>query len=214
MKKFVAELIGTFMLVFVGTGAVVFGNGFDGLGHLGIAFAFGLAIVVAAYSIGTVSGAHLNPAVSIAMFVNKRLSSSELVNYILGQVVGAFIASGAVFFLLANSGMSTASLGENALANGVTVFGGFLFVLVIMTVTSESKGNGAIAGLVIGLSLMAMILVGLKITGLSVNPARSLAPAVLVGGAALQQVWIFILAPIAGGVLAALVAKNFLGTEE
>ncbi|VPG04174.1 aquaporin Z-water channel protein [Streptococcus pneumoniae] len=230
MKKFVAELIGTFMLVFVGTGAVVFGNGLDGLGHLGIAFAFGLAIVVAAYSIGTVSGAHLNPAVSIAMFVNKRLSSSELVNYILGQVVGAFIASGAVFFLLANSGMSTASLGENALANGVTVFGGFLFeviatflfeviatflfVLVIMTVTSESKGNGAIAGLVIGLSLMAMILVGLKITGLSVNPARSLAPAVLVGGAALQQVWIFILAPIAGGVLAALVAKNFLGTEK
>ena len=86
MKKFVAELIGTFMLVFIGPGAVVFGNGLDGLGHLGIAFAFGLAIVVAAYSIGTVSGAHLNPAVSIAMFVNKRLSSSELVNYILGQV--------------------------------------------------------------------------------------------------------------------------------
>ena len=118
--------------------------------------------------------------------------------------------------------MSTASLGENALANGVTVFGGFLFeviatflfVLVIMTVTSASKGNGAIAGLVIGLSLMAMILVGLNITGLSVNPARSLAPAVLVGGAALRQVWIFILAPIAGGVLAALVAKKFLGTEE
>lgn len=221
MKKFVAELIGTFMLVFIGTGAVVFGNGLEGLGHLGIAFAFGLAIVVAAYSIG-VSGAHLNPAVSIAMFVNKRLSSKDLVNYILGQVVGAFIASGAVFFLLANSGMSTASLGENALANGVTVFGGFLFeviatflfVLVIMTVTSASKGNGAIAGLVIGLSLMAMILVGLNITGLSVNPARSLAPAVLVGGAALQQVWIFILAPIVGGVLAALVAKNFLGTEE
>ena len=222
MKKFVAELIGTFMLVFIGTGAVVFGNGTEGLGHLGIAFAFGLAIVVAAFSIGTVSGAHLNPAVSIAMFVNKRLSSSELVNYILGQVVGAFLASGSVFFLLANSGMSTASLGENGLANGVTVFGGFLFeviatflfVLVIMTVTSASKGNGAIAGLVIGLSLMAMILVGLNITGLSVNPARSLAPAVLVGGAALQQVWIFILAPIVGGVLAALVAKNFLGTEE
>ena len=222
MKKFAAELIGTFMLVFIGTGAVVFGNGTEGLGHLGIAFAFGLAIVVAAFSIGTVSGAHLNPAVSIAMFVNKRLSSSELVNYILGQVVGAFLASGSVFFLLSNSGMSTASLGENALANGVTVFGGFLFeviatflfVLVIMTVTSASKGNGAIAGLVIGLSLMAMILVGLNITGLSVNPARSLAPAALVGGAALQQVWIFILAPIVGGVLAALVAKNCLGTEE
>ena len=130
MKKFVAELIGTFMLVFIGTGAVVFGNGLNGLGHLGIAFAFGLAIVVAAFSIGTVSGAHLNPAVSIAMFVNKRLSSSELVNYILGQVVGAFLASAAVFFLLSNSGMSTASLGENALANGVTVFGGFLFEVI------------------------------------------------------------------------------------
>jgi len=197
MKKFVAELIGTFMLVFIGTGAVVFGNGTEGLGHLGIAFAFGLAIVVAAFSIGTVSGAHLNPAVSIAMFVNKRLSSSELVNYILGQVVGAFLASVSVFFLLANSGMSTASLGENALANGVTVFGGFLFEVIATF-----------------LSLMAMILVGLNITGLSVNPARSLAPAVLVGGPVLQQVWIFILAPIVGGVLAALVAKNFLGTEE
>jgi len=190
MKKFVAELIGTFMLVFIGTGAVVFGNGVEGLGHLGIALAFGLAIVVAAFSIGTVSGAHLNPAVSIAMFVNKRLSSSELVNYILGQVVGAFF--GFLFEVIAT----------------------FLFVLVIMTVTSASKGNGAIAGLVIGLSLTALILAGLNITGLSVNPARSLAPAVLVGGAALQQVWIFILAPIVGGVLAALVAKNFLGTEE
>ena len=222
MKKFVAELIGTFMLVFIGTGAVVFGNGVEGLGHLGIAFAFGLAIVVAAFSIGTVSGAHLNPAVSIAMFVNKRLSSKDLVNYILGQVVGAFIASGAVFFILANSGMSTASLGENALAKGVTPLGGFLFeviasfifILVIMTVTSASKGNGKIAGLVIGLSLTLIILVGLNITGLSVNPARSLAPALFVGGAALQQIWIFILAPIVGGVFAALVAKNLLETEE
>lgn len=176
---------------------------------------------MAAYSIGTVSGAHLNPAVSIAMFVNKRLSSSELVNYILGQVVGAFIASGAVFFLLANSGMSTASLGENALANGVTVFGGFLFeviatflfVLVIMTVTSESKGNGAIAGLVIGLSLMAMILVGLKITGLSVNPARSLAPAVLQAAQPFNK---FDFHPCTNRWWSSCspCCKNFLGTEK
>ena len=152
------------------------------------------------------------------MFVNKRLSSKELVNYILGQVVGAFLASAAVFFLLSNSGMSTASLGENALANGVTIFGGFLFeviatflfVLVIMTVTSESKGNGAIAGLVIGLSLMAMILVGLNITGLSVNPARSLAPAVLVGGSALQQVWISSLLQSLVGFLQPLLLKTSL----
>ena len=208
MKKFFAELIGTFMLVFVGTGAVVFGNGVEGLGHLGIALAFGLSIVAAAYS--------------IAMFANKRLSSKDLVNYILAQVLGAFIASATVYFLLANSGMPTASLGENALANGVTIFGGFLFeviatflfVLVIMTVTSSSKGNSSIAGLVIALTLVVMILVGLNITGLSVNPARSLAPALLVGGVALQQVWIFILAPIVGGLLAAVVAKNLLGTEE
>ena len=196
MKKFFAEVIGTFMLVFIGTGAVVFGNGTEGLGHLGIALAFGLSIVAAAYSIGTVSGAHLNPAVSIAMFVNKRLSSKDLVNYIVAQVVGAFLATASVFFLLSNSGMSTASLGENALAKG-----------------SASKGNGKIAGLVIGLSLTLIILVGLNITGLSVNPARSLAPALFVGGAALQQIWIFILAPIVGGVLAALVAKNLLETE-
>ena len=222
MKKFFAELIGTFMLVFVGTGAVVFGNGVEGLGHLGIALAFGLSIVAAAYSIGTISGAHLNPAVSIAMFANKRMSSKDLVNYILAQVLGAFIASATVYFLLANSGMPTASLGENALANGVTIFGGFLFeviatflfVLVIMTVTSSSKGNSSIAGLVIALTLVVMILVGLNITGLSVNPARSLAPALLVGGVALQQVWIFILAPIVGGLLAAVVAKTLLGTEE
>lgn len=222
MKKFFAEVIGTFMLVFIGTGAVVFGNGTEGLGHLGIALAFGLSIVAAAYSIGTVSGAHLNPAVSIAMFVNKRLSSKDLVNYIVAQVVGAVLASATVFFLLSNSGMSTASLGENALAKGVTPFGGFLFeviasfifILVIMTVTSASKGNGKIAGLVIGLSLTLIILVGLNITGLSVNPARSLAPALFVGGAALQQLWIFILAPIVGGILAALVAKNLLDTEE
>ena len=222
MKKFFAEVIGTFMLVFIGTGAVVFGNGTEGLGHLGIALAFGLSIVAAAYSIGTVSGAHLNPAVSIAMFVNKRLSSKDLVNYIVAQVVGAFLATASVFFLLSNSGMATASLGENALAKGVTPFGGFLFeviasfifILVIMTVTSASKGNGKIAGLVIGLSLTLIILVGLNITGLSVNPARSLAPALFVGGAALQQIWIFILAPIVGGILAALVAKNLLDTEE
>ena len=183
MKKFFAEVIGTFMLVFIGTGAVVFGNGTEGLGHLGIALAFGLSIVAAAYSIGTVSGAHLNPAVSIAMFVNKRLSSKDLINYIAAQVVGAVLAS-------------------------------FIFILVIMTVTSATKGNGKIAGLVIGLSLTLIILIGLNITGLSVNPARSLAPALFVGGAALQQIWIFILAPIVGGVLAAIVAKNLLDTEE
>ncbi|MFC3927508.1 MIP/aquaporin family protein [Streptococcus caprae] len=220
MKKFFAELLGTFVLVFVGTGAVVFGNGTEGVSHLGIALAFGLSIVAAAYSIGTVSGAHLNPAVSIAMFVNKRMDAKELGTYIVAQVLGAILASAGVFYYASNLGLDTTSLGQNGFT--ISAFGAFLFevimsfifILVIMTVTSASKGNGKIAGLVIGLSLSAMILVGLNVTGLSVNPARSLAPALFVGGQALSQLWVFILAPIVGGVLAAIVAKELLGTED
>ncbi|MDQ0222400.1 MIP/aquaporin family protein [Streptococcus moroccensis] len=221
MKKFVAELIGTFMLVFFGTGAVVFGNGVNGVGHLGIALAFGLSIVAAAYSIGTISGAHLNPAVSIAMFVNKRLDAKNLGIYILAQLAGALLGSATLYFFLLNAGVEVTSLGENSFSQ-VNAFGAFLFelivsfifILVIVTVTSATKGNGKIAGLVIGLTLALLILVGLNVTGLSVNPARSLAPALFIGGAALKQVWVFILAPIAGGVLAALVGKHLLGTEE
>ncbi|MGT2667324.1 MIP/aquaporin family protein [Streptococcus rifensis] len=221
MKKFFAELIGTFMLVFFGTGAVVFGNGVAGVGHLGIALAFGLSIVAAAYSIGTISGAHLNPAVSIAMFVNKRLDAKNLGIYILAQLAGALLGSATLYFFLNNAGAEVTSLGENGFAQ-VTTLGAFLFevivsfifILVIVTVTSATKGNGKIAGLVIGLTLALLILVGLNVTGLSVNPARSLAPALFIGGTALQQVWVFILAPIAGGVLAALVGKHLLGTEE
>lgn len=224
MKKFFAELIGTFILVFVGTGTVAFGNGMEGIGHVGIALAFGLSIVAAAYSIGTISGAHLNPAVSIAMFVNKRLNAKDLASYIVAQVVGALLASSFLYFLVSNSGLSVdkVGLGQNALADGVTALGGFLFeavasfifILVIVTVTSESKGNAEIAGIVIGLTLALMILVGLNITGLSVNPARSLAPSLFIGGSALKQVWIFILAPIVGGILAAIVGDKLLETEE
>ncbi|MFD0704931.1 MIP/aquaporin family protein [Alloscardovia venturai] len=222
MKKFFAELIGTFVLVFAGTGSVVFGG--KTIGHAGIALAFGLAIVAAAYSIGTISGAHLNPAVSIAMFANKRLDGKNLAIYLVAQVIGAFLASALLFFLAANSGMNITKvgLGQNDLAVGVTPLGGFIFeliatfifVLVILTVTSESKGNAHLAGLVIGLTLTLLILVGLNVTGLSVNPARSLAPAVFVGGSALRNVWIFILAPIVGGLLAAPVAERLIGTEE
>lgn len=221
MKKFTAELIGTFMLVFIGTGAVVFGNGTEGLGHLGIALAFGLSIVAAAFSIGTISGAHLNPAVSIAMFVNKRMDAKDLVTYVAAQVIGAILASAALVFFLTNAGAEITSLGENGFST-VDALGAFLFealvsfifILVIVTVTSATKGNGKIAGIVIGLTLTLLILVGLNVTGLSVNPARSLAPALFVGGQALSQVWVFILAPIVGGVLAALVGKHLLGTEE
>lgn len=220
-KKFFAELIGTFMLVFIGTGAVVFGNGLEGIGHLGIALAFGLSIVAAAYSIGTVSGAHLNPAVSLAMLVNKRMNTQELVTYVIAQVIGALLASASLSFFLTSSGQAVTSLGENGFSH-VSAMGAFLFeviatfifVLVIVTVTSASKGNGKIAGLVIGLSLTTLILLGLNVTGLSVNPARSLAPALLLGGTALSQVWVFILAPLVGGFLAALVGQHLLETEK
>ncbi|HEL2110709.1 TPA: aquaporin [Streptococcus suis] len=216
-KKFLAEFIGTFMLVFIGTGAVVFGNGVDGLGHLGIAFAFGLSIVAAAYSIGT----HLNPAVSLAMFINKRLNAQEFATYVAAQVLGAILASSTLIFFLSNAGLSTVSLGENGFTTvntaGAFLFetiATFIFVLVIVTVTSASKGNGKIAGLVIGLTLTLLIILGLNVTGLSVNPARSLAPALFVGGTALSQVWVFILAPLVGAALAALVGQHLLETEK
>lgn len=219
MKKFCAELIGTFVLVFLGTGAAVLGGGADSVvGYAAIALAFGLTIVASAYSVGTVSGAHLNPAVSIAMYINKRIDSKELGTYILGQLVGACLGSLA---LLAITG-DNSTLGQNVVADGYSLLTGFLveviltfiFILVILTVTSSKKGNANLAGLIIGLTLMLIHFVGIPVTGMSANPARSLAPAILADGAALSQVWIFILAPIVGGILSAVVAKNLLDTEE
>lgn len=218
MKKFIAEFIGTFMLVFLGTGAAVLGGGAsEVIGFASIGLAFGLIIVAAAYSIGTVSGAHLNPAVSIAMFINKRLDAKELVSYIVAQVFGAVVGS---VGLLVLTGDNTV-LGQNLVADGYSAMAGFIvetvltfvFVLVIVTVTSAKKGNAGLAGLVIGLTLTMIHFVGIPVTGMSANPARSLAPALFVGGDALSQVWIFILAPIAGAVLAALVANYLLDTE-
>ncbi|MFV0561408.1 MAG: MIP/aquaporin family protein [Enterococcus sp.] len=221
MKKGIAEFIGTYILVFVGTGAAVLGGGADGVGIAGIALAFGLTIVAAAYSIGTVSGAHLNPAVSIAMWFNKRISATELIYYIVGQIIGAFAASLTLKGLLESASKTTSNLGQN-IYTGIGVGGAlsveiiltFIFVLVIMTVTSPTKGNPKLAGLIIGLTLTLIHFVGIPLTGMSANPARSLAPAVLVGGTALDQLWLFIVAPIIGGILAALVAKFLLATEE
>ena len=222
MKKYIAEFIGTFILVYIGTGAAVLGGGATGpVGLTGVALAFGLTIIAAAYSIGTLSGAHLNPAVSIAMFVNKRINSTDLAGYIIAQILGAFVGSLSLLGIVSSAGLDTKILGQNStdvLGNGgsflVETILTFLFVLVIMTVTSAKKGNASLAGIVIGLTLTMIHFVGIPLTGMSANPARSLAPALLVGGDALSQVWVFILAPIVGAVLAALVAKSLLGTEE
>lgn len=218
MKKFFAELIGTFILVFTGTAAAVLGGGAsDVMGFAAIGLAFGLTIVAAAYSIGAVSGAHLNPAVSIAMFINKRLDAKNLGTYIAAQLTGALLGT---VSLLAITGDSSA-LGQNLVADGKSILAGllvevtltFIFVLVIVTVTSANTGHASLAGLIIGLTLTLIHFVGIPVTGMSANPARSLAPAIFVGGDALSQIWIFILGPILGAILAALVAKHLIGTE-
>jgi len=221
MRKLLAEVLGTFILVFFGTATAVLGGGIAGIGITGIALAFGLTIIAAAYSIGTVSGAHLNPAVSVAMWVNKRLSSRELINYIAGQIIGAIIASALLWFILTSADQATANFGQNGFGNlgmvgafVVELVLTFIFVLVIVTVTSHRKGNAKLAGIVIGLTLTLVHLVGIPLTGTSVNPARSLGPALFAGGEALEQVWLFIAAPLIGGVLAAIVGKTLLNTEE
>lgn len=219
-QKGIAEFIGTFVLVLFGTGTVVLGGGVEGIGILGIALAFGLSLVAMAYSIGTISGCHINPAVSIAMFVNKRMNGKELVCYLLAQVLGGLLGTATLLTFLKMSDLSVDNLGQNGFEN----FGSssaflveavltFVFVLVIMIVTSK-KGNASLAGLVIGLTLVIVHLFGIPLTGASVNPARSLAPAVFTGGEAVSQLWVYIAAPIVGGIIAALVGKFAFNTEK
>ncbi len=219
LKKEIAEFIGTFVLVLFGTGAAVLGGGIEGIGTLGIAMAFGLSIVAMAYSIGTISGCHVNPAVSIAMYVNKRLSLSELAYYIVGQVLGAVVATGVLKIILSTSDMAVTNLGQNSF--GALGAGGaflveailtFIFILVIIVVTGK-HGSPEFAGLVIGLTLVLIHLLGIPLTGTSVNPARSFSPAIFAGGEALSQLWVFIVAPIVGGILAAITSKLLLDSE-
>ncbi|PFZ11914.1 aquaporin [Bacillus pseudomycoides] len=220
LKKGIAEFIGTFVLVLFGTGTAVLGGGIEGIGTLGIAMAFGLSIVAMAYSIGTISGCHVNPAVSIAMFVNKRMNAMELSYYLLAQVLGGLLGTATLVTILKSSNMSLDNLGQNAFGN-LGLSGSFLvefvltfvFILVIIAVT-DKKGNAQLAGLVIGFTLVLVHLLGIPLTGTSVNPARSLAPALFAGGEAVSQLWVFIVAPILGGIVAAIVGKFVLNTEK
>ena len=213
MKKYLAELIGTFILVFMGCGsAMLLGCDAAG-GHLAVALTFGLAIVATAYVIGDLSGCHINPAVSLAMLINKKLSVSEFVGYVVAQLVGAIVGAG-LLKILTGLGINdlTGALGSNGVANAGG-FGGafviealltFIFVFTILGVTS-SKEKGNVAGIVIGLTLTFVHIVGIPLTGTSVNPARSIGPALLAGGDALSSVWVFVLAPLVGAALAAVV---------
>ena len=210
LKKYVAEFIGTFVLVLFacGTAVVVGCNGAvaDGA-YFMTALAFGLVIVAMAYSIGNVSGCHINPAVSIAMLVSKKMSLADFVGYIVAQFAGATAGAAVLDFLIGEpSGLGTNGLykGDVVMSLVVEVILTFVFVLAILGVTSKVK-NGAVAGIVIGLTLTLVHIFGIHFTGTSVNPARSFGPALLVGGDALANVWVFIAAPLVGGVLAALV---------
>ncbi len=210
IKKMTAEFIGTLVLVLVACGvAATTGCIFPDAGYIATALAFGLVIVAMAYSIGNVSGCHINPAVSIAMLVSGKMSIKDFIGYIIAQFAGALAGAGLLAYFIG----STKSLGQNGLFNDdivksllIEVILTFIFVIAILGVTSKSE-NSNVTGIVIGLSLTLVHLIGIPFTGTSVNPARSFGPALLVGGEALSNVWVFIVGPLVGGVLAAVVYK-------
>lgn len=212
IKKYIAEFIGTLVLVLFacGTAAAVGCSTTDpNVAYLLTALAFGLVIVAMAYSIGNVSGCHINPAVSIAMLVSGKMSVKDFVGYVVAQCAGAIAGAALLGYFLGFD----CGFGANGLYNGdvlkslaIEVVLTFVFVLAILGVTSKVE-NSKVAGLVIGLTLTLVHIFGIHFTGTSVNPARSLGPAIFAGGEALANVWVFIVAPLVGGVLAALVYK-------
>ncbi len=223
MKKYVAEMIGTMVLVLMGCGAAVFagaGQPFDPVGTLGVAFAFGLSVVAMAYAIGSISGCHINPAITLGVLLTGRMSGKDAGLYIVFQIIGAILGSTILWFLAKESGSTTTLTGANGFADGQmaqafvaeTVFT-FIFVLVVLGVTAKN-GLNKFAGLAIGLALVLVHIVCIPITGTSVNPARSIGPALFQGGAALTQLWVFIVAPFLGAAIAAFVWKGITVENE
>ena len=213
MSKLVAEFIGTFTLVLFGCGAAVLGG--DHVGQLGIALAFGFAIIALAYGIGPVSGCHVNPAVSLGAFVAGRMSAKEMSLYWLAQFLGATVGAAVLCVIaggmahgLGQNGWGPGYLGEYSLPAAFLfeVVMTAIFVIVILGATGADAAPG-FAGLGIGIALAVIHIVGIQVTGVSVNPARSFGPAVLVGGQALAQLWLFFVAPAIGAVLGALLYR-------
>lgn len=215
MKKYICECVGTMMLTLIACGvAVMYGN------VLATSLAFGLVIVAAAYSIGNVSGCHINPAVSIALTVSGKMDVKECVKYIISQIIGAFLGSLLLWACLSQRKV----LGANVFGGNVNDFSvwiallvevllTFIFTTVILGVT-DKKENGHVTGIVIGLTLTLVHLFGIPFTGTSVNPARSIAPAVIQGGDALKQVWVFIVAPVTGAIISGLFYKFVLKADD
>ena len=217
MKKYFAECIGTFVLTLLGCGTAMFLGCNTPAGVVGTAIAFGLTVVAMAYTIGNISGCHINPAITFAVALSGRMSWKDACGYWVGQIVGGIVA-GAVLLLLTNVVSApdlTGGLGTNGVANAgglggallVEFIATFIFVLVVLGATDEKLGAGKPAGLAIGLTLILVHLVCINLTGTSVNPARSLGPALFAGGEALANVWVFFVAPLAGAALSALVWK-------
>ncbi len=221
MKKYSAELLGTFVLTLFGCGSAAIAGAT--LGTLGIAFAFGLSIVAMAYAIGNVSGCHINPAVSLGVFLSGKMSGKDFFGYVVAQFVGAILAAFTLATIINASnlgGIAATGLGANgygaASAVGLSACAAFaveviltaVFVWTILGVTDGEK-TSAIAGLVIGLTLTFVHIMGIPLTGTSVNPARSFGPALVLGGQALCQVWLFIVAPLVGATVAAILWKVF-----
>ena len=211
IRKYLAEFIGTFVLVLFacGVAAVTGCNGEANASYLLTALAFGGVIVAMAYSIGNISGCHINPAVSIAVWINKGMSTKDFIGYIVAQFLGAIAGAAMLMGLngtemgLGANGLYAGSIAKSIIVEGILTF---VFVLAVLGVTSKIE-NGKVAGLVIGGSLTLVHLFGIYFTGTSVNPARSFGPALMLGGEALSNVWVFIVAPIVGGIVAALVWK-------
>lgn len=217
MQKYVAEIIGTMVLVLLGCGSAVF-SAFSNspIGTVGIAFAFGFSLLAMVYAIGGISGCHINPAVTVSMLVARKIKSKDAAFYIVAQFIGGVLGASILYLIASgNASYSLASIGLGA--NSFSAFSveavfaaetvlTFIFILVILGSTSEKVPKG-FAGIAIGTSLVLIHLVAIPIDGTSVNPARSFGPALFVGGTALSQLWVFIVAPIIGGILAALVWK-------
>ncbi len=222
MKKFVAEFIGTFWLVLGGCGSAVLAATFPGvgIGLLGVALAFGLTVLTIAYSLGHISGAHLNPAVSIGLWIGGRMDTKDLLPYIIAQIAGAIAAAGVLYIIATGNGSAIGNFAANGYGehspghyNLLSAFTSevvmtFMFLIVILGATDERAPKG-FAGLAIGLMLTLIHLVSIPVTNTSVNPARSISQALFAGGWAIEQLWLFILAPIAGAILAGVVYKFF-----
>lgn len=210
MKKYIAEFLGTLVLVLFGTGIAVVSGG----DLVATSLAFGLDIVAEAYVIGDISGCHVNPAVSLAMLISKKMSKKDFAYYVLAQILGAIAGTTILFLILSSTNFGTISLGANYYgemsANNISLVAALIteiiltmvFVFTILGVTSDDK-YASVAGIVIGLTLAFVHLIGIPLTGTSVNPARSIAPALFVGGDAIKQLWVFIVAPLIGGAGAA-----------